>query len=177
VNVPSDSGAILLYDESGSIVNLEAVKIQFKNNLKTKKMDNNQDAQKVLELSAQNTTLTAQLAARDTKIAALEAKVKAFEQGRITTLVDAAIAEKKIGADEKQTYTDLANVSFESVEKILSKMQGVQRVAAQMSASTPVTASWDELDKGGKLAALKAEQPEEFKRLYKEKFGVEPKLI
>ena len=170
VSVPSDAGAIVLYDDEQNIVNLEAVKKIFNNVLKHKKMDEN----KVTELTAQVTTLTADVASRDTRITELEAKVQTFEKQRVETLVNNAIAAKKIGADEKETYTALAAKDYEAVERILSRMQGVAgRVVTQLEAGkTTTTLSWDELDKAGRLATLKANNPEEYQRLYNERFGI-----
>jgi HK97 family phage prohead protease len=170
VAVPSDAGAVVLYDDEQNIVNLEAVKNILNNISKQKKMDEN----KVTELTAQVTALTADVASRDARIAELEAKVNTFEKQRVETLVNNAIAAKKIGADEKDAYTALAAKDYEAVEKILSKMQGVAgRVVTQLEAGkTTTTLSWDELDKAGKLAALKADNPEEYRRLYNERFGV-----
>ena len=170
VSIPSDADAIVLYDEERNIVNLEAVKNKLNNISKQKKMDE----PKVTELTAQVTTLTADVANRDARIAELEAKVQAFEKQRIETLVNNAIAAKKIGADEKETYAALAAKDYKAVEKILSGMQGVAgRVVTQLETGKTTTAlSWDELDKAGKLAALKANNPEEYRRLYNERFGV-----
>jgi HK97 family phage prohead protease len=174
VAVPSDSNAILLYDKEGkNIVKFDAIKTEINNSLNKQIME-----KKETELTAQVADLTAKLAERNNHIAALEKQVQAFEKARIETLIDKAIAAKKIGADEKQTYTELAQKDFAAVEKIIEKLQGVAPVAAQLKTagtSEFTAAKWDELDKADKLAALKAADPESFKQLYKAKFGVEPK--
>lgn len=36
--------------------------------------------------------------------------------------------------------------------------------------------SWDELDRGGVLATVKAEAPDVYKAKYRERFGVEPRV-
>jgi HK97 family phage prohead protease len=176
VAVPADSNAILLYDKEGkNIVNFDAIKTEINNSLNKQIME-----KKETELTAHVADLTAKLAERDKRIGALETQVQTLEKARVETLIDKAIAAKKIGADEKQTYVDLAQKDFAAVEKIIEKMRGVERVASQLSATSQqtatTTATWDELDKAGKLAQLKADDPETFKRLYKVKFGVEPKL-
>lgn len=174
VSVPADSNAILLYDEKGSrLANFDAIKTEFNNSLNKKIME-----KKETELAAQVADLTAKLTERDNRIATLEKQVQTFETARIEVLVDKAVAARKIGADEKQTFMELARKDFAAVEKIIEKMQGVERVAVRLQSagiSELSAAQWDELDRAGKLAELKAGDPETFKRLYKAKFGVEPK--
>ncbi|MDR1381769.1 MAG: HK97 family phage prohead protease [Tannerella sp.] len=167
VSIPSDAGAVVLYDDRQDIVSLEAIKNNFNNILNRKKMDDNN----VTNLTAQVTALTADVAARDTRIAELEATVRELEKKRVESLINNAVAAKKIGADEKETYVALAAKDYEGVKKILCKMQGAARVAGQLETGrTATTLSWDELDRAGRLAALKADNPEEYRRVFNEKF-------
>ena len=169
--VPSDAGAVLLYDAGGQVTDFKTVGA----NLAFQFNNNNMDKVTVTELAAQVTDLSAQLATRDTRIADLEAKLRESEKQGIKRLVDGAIAEKKIGADERETYTALAEKDYASVEKILSKMRGVQPVSGQLNtqgiASKFAGKSWDELDRAGLLVALKAEAPELYTELFNVKFA------
>ena len=184
VAVPSDRGAILLYDENDTPTTLEAVKLSFNLNQKIQNMEQKIEltapalASLGVQADASPQAVELAIAEKDRRITELEAKVKAFEKTRIEEMVNLAVAEKKIGADEKDTYVALAGKDFEGVSRILSKMQGVNPIAKQLSVVSPgaVTGSWDDLDRAGKLVALKAENPEEFKRLFKEKFGTEPNM-
>jgi ATP-dependent protease ClpP protease subunit len=124
---------------------------------------------------AQNTTLTAQLKAEQEKATQLGIRLAALEKAKITNMIDAAVAAKKIGADEKDTYTALAEKDFAGVEKILNKLPGVAPVAGALHARGVAAKyegkSWDELDKAGLLASLKSEDPERYAQFYSEKFG------
>jgi ATP-dependent protease ClpP protease subunit len=123
---------------------------------------------------AQNTNLTASLKAEQEKTTQLENRLKVFEKAKITHLINSAVDAKKIGADEKDTYTALAEKDFEGVEKILDKLPGVEPVKGRLSAKAIASKydgkSWDELDKAGLLASLKAEAPEVYKQLFDVKF-------
>jgi HK97 family phage prohead protease len=183
VAVPSDAGAVALYDEQRQRLDLNAVKLKFNlnNHSNQVKMEHQIEmtaptlATLGLTAGATAAQVETAVAAKAARIAALEAKVQAFEKAKITELVAAAIAAKKIGADEKDVYTALAEKDFESVEKILAKMQGVNPISGQLSHNTTpekfAGKSWDELDKAGLLAKLKAEAPELYSRLYDEKFA------
>ena len=73
-------------------------------------------------------------------------------------------------------YVSLATKDFEGVSKILSKMKGVAPVSTELnvqgSASKYEGKSWDELDHAGLLASLKAEAPEKYEEMYKQKFNL-----
>jgi HK97 family phage prohead protease len=168
VSVPSDAGAVALYDEAGEgMITLSDFKISRFQNLDTKKMSE----QKQIELEAQVGDLLTQLAVAEQRSQELQTRLAAFEKARITSLIDRAVSDKKIGADERETYMALAEKDFESVEKIIAKMQPVGRIAENLKAGVVKTGqTWDELEKAGKLFALKNENPEEYARLYAEKF-------
>jgi len=129
----------------------------------------------VQNLVSQNRTLTSTLQAEKDRATALENKLKTFEQARVTNLIDAAIREKKIGADEKDTYAALAEKDLASVEKILNKLPGVEKVAPHLNTAGLAAKyngkSWDELDKSGMLTSLRAEAPELYNQKFSEKFG------
>jgi HK97 family phage prohead protease len=177
VAVPSDAGAVKLYDAHNEPTTLEIIKLEYN---KGKGME------KTFELSAATlTTLglrsgaTAQeveqaVLLKDTKIVELTKRLEALDKARVLALVDSAVAEKKIGADEKDTYVSLAEKDYAGVEKILSRMTGVSPIAKTLN-QTPradryAGKSWDELDRLGLLASLRAEQPEEYQKMYDLKF-------
>lgn len=183
VPIPSDPDAITLYDERGDVTTLEAVMLNFDNttkkNSKMSKIFNLTAATLLaLCLDAEATELQVEKAVlkKDERIAELEREIAEMKKARINELVENAIAEKKIGADDRETYTSLAEKDLEGVEKILSKMKGVPRISSQLSeqssSSKYAGKSWDELDKANLLSSLKAEDPEGYARLYREKFHV-----
>jgi ATP-dependent Clp endopeptidase proteolytic subunit ClpP len=116
-------------------------------NLKPKKMDKNlyalalglpqdEDESKVVNtiqnLLIEKNTLTNSLQTKDAEITALQAKLQTFEKAKVTNLINQAVTEKKIGEDERETYTALAEKDFEGVEKILNKLPGVDAIAGKL---------------------------------------------
>ena len=99
-------------------------------------------------------TLTDSLATKDTEIATLTARLQTFEKAKVTNLINQAVADKKIGEDERATYTTLAEKDFEGVEKIINKMPGVQSITAQLGDKATTGDAWnqrmDEIQKGEK---------------------------
>ncbi len=107
------------------------------------------------------------------------AKVKDAE-----ALVDAAIADKRIGADQKGVYARLFAADYDSARQVLAQLaRPVDLVAltapgslrAGVMADVDAAGQYDALDHNGRLAKLKAENPDEFKRLFVAKWGREPK--
>lgn len=181
VSVPSDSDAVMLYDANNKPTTLEAVKLsinQINKTMKENQIELTTATLKALSLESGATAQAVELAVADKskRITELEAKVAEYEKARVTELVDKAIADKKIGADEKDTYVSLATKDFEGVSKILSKMKGVAPVSTELnvqgSASKYEGKTWDELDHAGLLASLKAEAPEKYEEMYKQKFNL-----
>jgi hypothetical protein len=124
---------------------------------------------------AQNKSQAEALVAERAKTSELENRLRELEQSRVAGLVDAAIAARKISAEEKDTYVSLAEKDYGAVEKILNKMQGVSPVKGQLNTKGAVAKyegkTWDELDRAGRLAGLKSEAPDLYNQLYNEKFG------
>jgi hypothetical protein len=129
----------------------------------------------VQNLVSQNRTLNDSLKTEKDRVTQLENKLKTFEQAKVTNMIDNAIKAKKIGMDEKETYTALAEKDFEGVEKILNKLTGVNPVTPYLNtaglSAKYAGKSWDQLDKSGMLASLRSEAPEVYKQMYSEKFG------
>lgn len=108
---------------------------------------------------------------------ALELKLSAQ---KVDTLVSTAIAEKKITEAQKESYLKLATADFETTQTLLKDMKAHVSIGAQLSAGQAVAAtneeaeliklSFDELDKSGKLARLKALNNDAFEAKYKEKY-------
>ena len=147
--------------------------------------------------------LQAQVEERDAKIAELTETVNALknqlaeiEYREAEAFVDAAIAEGKIGEDVRSEALSLYLSSPKETEKLFgsirtqSAQRGTEGTEGEPPALQPQVSlaemvrkvgadgtsgkSWDDLDRQpGALKALQLSNPEEFKRLYKEKFGVE----
>lgn len=189
--IPSDSNAIVLYDENRKQLSIDDIKLTFKIN------NNMADTKEMTELKAQVEELTAQIANRDNEIASrdtriseleataaksteriaeLEAQVAEAHNREIDSYLACAAEKGKISKNEIDSYKKLAASDFETVKNLIDgKTAQASASLAEMAAKSAKTEanklSWDELDKAGKLAELKASNPEEYKRLFNEKFG------
>lgn len=98
-------------------------------------------------------------------------------------LVDAALADKRIGAEMKESYLALFKLDHDGTAKILasiSKPVDLVQLAKQGGTTMVATTdepekAWEAHDRKGTLLKLKAENPTEFKRLFKAKFGTDYK--
>ena len=104
---------------------------------------------------------------------ALEALNKANEK-LLANAVDKAISEKRIEESKREHFVNLGKeVGIDMLNQTLEAiaLPHASVIASIEHTDNQVTASWDELDRQGKLAELKASNPEEYKRLFNEKFG------
>ena len=100
--------------------------------------------------------------------------------------MDKAIADGKITGDVKTEALSFYLSFPKETVKLFGAIKGNEPAPAQepqptaslssmLKAPASATQTWDDLDRiPGALKKLKAENPEEFKRLYREKFGCAP---
>ena len=116
--------------------------------------DDNKVIGTIQNLVGEKRTLTESLATKDTEIATLKNKLQAFEQAKVMGLINQAIAEKKIGEDERATYTALAEKDYESTEKVINRLPGVEAVAGKLGGQPATGDVWnkrmEEIEGGGK---------------------------
>lgn len=128
----------------------------------------------------ENATLRNELQTEKTKNAGLEQQVKTMNEAKVKQLVDSAIAAKKIGEDERETYTKLATNDFETAQKIIGKLTGVQPIAPSLAQPVVNEAekgwTFDDYHKKGRLENLKKQNPGRYEELFVEKFGKKPNL-
>lgn len=188
VDIGSNDDAIVL-KKNGTVINLgkdgECL-LPLLNNKpqKSKDMD-----QKIIALQL-GLPETADETAISTKIAELKASKdneeklrkenETLQLGRITSVVEKAITEKRIGADKKQQFVELGKkVGVEDLEKTFEAMSPQVKLSAvighQGGASTATTATYKKLSEvpSDKLEEMREKQPEEYKRLYKAEYGME----
>lgn len=125
-----------------------------------------------------NQQLATDLSARDQKIAELNQQIADVNKQKVIDLVNNAIAEKRIDETMRQEYTELATDNFDRAQKIINSLPKVGSVTQQLAQGGDAdikNLSWDQLHKEGKLETLRAEKPDVFKALYKQKFGKEYK--
>ncbi len=162
--IPSDAGAVVLYDKDRKELTFEQVKLQFSNNKpKRKKMDE----QEKLELQQAN-------AAKDKEIAELKATIAEKEKAATTAFLDAAVQSGKIAENEKPYFEKLAAADFESVKSVIESREAkpstsLKDLQAQTSNAPSGRENWTYLewmkkDSAG-LKKMKIENPTEFERL------------
>ena len=105
---------------------------------------------------------------------------KADESTKITALVDKAVEDRKITADQKDSMIKLAESNYDSAKSYLESLTPAPTVASQTgkggdAAKELMKLSWQELDAQGKLIQLKEENFEGFKEKFKEEFKTEYK--
>jgi ATP-dependent protease ClpP protease subunit len=105
--------------------------------------DDSKVINQIQNLVSEKNTLTASLQVKDTEIADLKNRLKTFEQAKVTNLINQAIAEKKIGEDDRATYTALAEKDFEGVEKVVNKLPGVSSISGQLKGQPEDAGTWN----------------------------------
>jgi hypothetical protein len=104
------------------------------------------------------------------------------ENDKIVSLVDGAVAAKKITADQKEKYVKLAKADFNTTKEVLDGMKAYQPIEKVLSddeitsdkeVAQLIKLSYDELWKAGKLETLKAKNLDAFKLKFKEAFNKE----
>ena len=109
----------------------------------------------------------------------LQQKNAALTLASITAAVEKAVGEKRITPDKKDEFINLGKeVGQEKLESILSAISPQMKLSSvighQGGAATEPTAYKKLSDvPSGQLTTLRKEQPDEYKRLYKEEYGME----
>lgn len=101
----------------------------------------------------------------------------------ITAIVEKAVGEKRIAPDKKDEFINLGKeVGKEKLERIVAAMAPQMKLSAvighQGGAATQQPAAYKKLSDvpSSELLTLRKEQPGEYKRLYKEEYGMECEL-
>ena len=190
VSIPADENALVVYEDEDRKKQLsinEFNTLYYK--METKEKTLAEDTERTE--SAEVVTLRAQVADKDAKIAELNATVDTLrkdlaelEYREAEKFADAAIADGKITEDVKGEAISFYLSFPKETVKLFGAIKGKadEADAQQMSLAQMVqngkgttNKTWDELDRiPGALKALKADNPEEFKRLYREKWGSDP---
>ena len=106
----------------------------------------------------------------------LAEQVELANTEKITTLMDTAVKERKITAEESAALIELAAGDFAKLEKLMSTKTATPTLESVLDKSKSVASegleklSWDDMDKSGQLVQLKADNLELFKTKYQEKF-------
>lgn len=98
---------------------------------------------------------------------------------QITTMVEAAIGEKRLGAEKKEKFVKLGQkIGAEELRQILDALQPQVRLSAVINhggGAAPQAATYAKLGDvpAEKMMELREKQPDEYKRLYKAEYGME----
>ena len=110
----------------------------------------------------------------------LQQKNAALTLASITAAVEKAVGEKRITPDKKDEFINLGKeVGQEKLESILSAISPQMKLSSvighQGGSSTQQPATYKKLSDvpSAELLTLRKEQPDEYKRLYKEEYGME----
>lgn len=126
----------------------------------------------VSQLTNEKTTLTQE---RDNAVA----EVKRVRDAEIESLLSAAVSDGRITEGDKGTWKEMLSVTPESAKAALAKLSPRTSLSQMLEQNKGkgefAGKTWNELDRAGKLAAFKAEDPEGFKALYRETFGADYK--
>ncbi|MBK5719785.1 HK97 family phage prohead protease [Dysgonomonas sp. Marseille-P4677] len=184
--IPSDAGAVRLYNEKREVISFEQLKLSFSNNNKiSKKMDEKDTivltgtTRQSLGLSANPTAKQIELAVqeKDDKIDELNKKVDKLEKAHVETYLSQAVKDGKITEKEKADYVKLSQGdNFDNVKSIIDAKQTEGSLSLKELADkgkTDLTAgdrsSWSWMDWAKKdnkgLQRLSHENPTEFERL------------
>lgn len=184
--IPSDAGAVRLYNEKREVITFEQLKLNFSNNNKFSKTMDEKDTivltgatRQSLGLSANPTAKQIELAVqeKDDKIDELNKKVEKLEKGQKETYLSQAVKDGKITEKEKADYLALsAGSNFDNVKAIIdAKPAQASASLKDMTQRSNLTAGdragwtylkWSQDDPDG-LRKLQHENPQEFERLLK----------
>jgi ATP-dependent protease ClpP protease subunit len=131
----------------------------------------------ISQILESNSTLANKLAEKDGTIATLQAKVDEAHKAKVDALVAEAKA-KKVTPELEAVIRETAATNFAAAKTIVDNMPSVERVIDNLKKDETETNkdwTWDNFHKAGKLDALKRDNIERFKSLYKAKYNKEYK--
>ena len=126
----------------------------------------------------------AQLTAVQQENDTLKAEAQKLTEARIAQLVDNAIAEKRLDAQHKEQFVELGKkIGAEELENTLQAMKPQVKLSSMLGhhGSAPVSDSEKTYTKlsevpADELVKLRAENVEEYKKLYEAEYGMKCEL-
>ena len=153
------------------------------NNQNPKQMDQEKLALQLgLPKDADEATINAKLAklqADGAEAETLRQERDTLRAARIETLVNAAIAEKKIGEDKKQQFLDLGRkIGADELKQTFDAMSPQVKLSHIVNGGGAPAGGHAEYKKlsdvpGDELEKLRAQNPAQYKKLYKAEYGIE----
>ena len=188
VSIPADENALVVYDSEDKQNQLSINDFNKLFYIMEKKEPELQPDNSEITLSQRNMELQAQVDEQSETIKALNAKIDELKRDlaerdyrEAEAFVDKAIADGKITEEVKSEALSFYLSFPKETEKLFANIKSAdepsalqrQTLSEMVNQKAEPSQTWDELDRAGKLRNLKANNPEEFKRLYKEKFHKE----
>lgn len=163
--IPSDAGAVRLYDENRKELTFEEVRLQFNNQLKPIEMNKNEETN----------VQTPAADPKDAEIASLKAQLAESKKREVDSFLTAAVQSGKITTEEKEGFAKLAANDFETVQSLINSRPAkasasLKELQAQTATAAPAGREnwtyleWMKKDPEG-LKRMKTENPTEFERL------------
>ena len=163
--IPSDAGAVRLYDENRKELTFEEVRLQFNNQLKPIEMNKNEETN----------VQTPAADPKDAEIASLKAQLAESKKREVDSFRTAAVQSGKITTEEKEGFAKLAANDFETVQSLINSRPAkasasLKDLQAQTATAAPAGREnwtyleWMKKDPEG-LKRMKTENPTEFERL------------
>lgn len=196
VGIGSNHNAIRLYDDKNNLISENEIMKLFDNSNLINKRKMKKETFTLLDIQENSTDellhetieklvdgkKTAEAENKTLKEAAATRELADNElrKAESVRLVDEAIKDGRLNADAKAQFLSLFDNDFESAKKVLTSIPKRLSVQKEIEANANkdnseladmVKLSWDELDKGGKLATLKDKYPDVYKEKYEGKFG------
>lgn len=134
----------------------------------------------MMELRSALEASTKEVETLSAQIATLKEEKEAMELAGITGAVDKAIAERRIEASKKEQFIELGKkVGVEELENVFAAMTVKEKASAVLRGGRAVTegnSEWKTLRDvpADKIAELRANDREEYARLYKATYDMEP---
>lgn len=180
--IPSDAGAVRLYNEKREVITFEQLKLSFTNNNKNDKQMNEDVilltavVRQSLGLSLNPTAKEIELAVaeKDTTIENQAKEIKRLKEAEIDMYLSQAVKDGKIAQEDVADQRELALLSFDKVKAVIDRKPASPSVSLRdMAQRSNLTAGeragwdflkWSKEDPKG-LAALKLSNPGEYERL------------
>lgn len=126
--IPSDAGAVRLYNEKSEVITFEQLKLSFSNHNKIQKQMEAEaivltaSTRQSLGLSASPTAKQIELAVqeKDDTIEQLSGEVKKLKRAGIETFLSQAVKDGKITETEKADYLELSETNPEKVKSLIN---------------------------------------------------------
>lgn len=183
VSVPSNAGALKLYNENMEEMTPEQVLLSVDSkNKKSNMVKAELTAELLSELGLQATATAEEVrnSLRELKarVEVAEMQLLAHRDKRAEELVDGAIRLGRIGTEKREPFVKLAKSDYDMAKDTLEAIPAKQSLSSKVNqqsngsrVSELASLSWDELDRSGGLVALKMRDEALFREKYEAKFG------